>query len=546
MKSVAWAVFAVICVLYAVGAYFGWLTRSQHNGGSWGTGSLAPSIAFALTTLMFPLVGVLIATRRPGNSIAWLLLGIGLCWGLDAVASSTATYGLDMHHGSQQAARVAAAFDNVLWLPAIGLTGTFLILLFPDGHLLSPRWRWVAWLAAVTIVLGSASIVFDPGPMSDSSFPTAVNPLGIEPLAGVLAWSRAIVILLPVAILGSAASLVVRFRRSRGDDRLQMKWLAAAAGLVAVIFGGVEIMSISLEGPLNTVPQWLQVLQDVALLSFCVIPIAIGFAVLRYRLYEIDVIIRRTLVYTVLAAVLIGLYLAGVTVLSAGLQTITGQSGTLAVTISTLAVAAVFQPLRTPHPARRRSPPLPTEIQRRSNAPRSSAARCATRSNSTRSQRACSTSSTSPSNPAPPASGSDPRLHTPLLRVALGGGREVSAEYVHLPRPLESIPIICVPRAELDQRRVRTQIVLSATSHSVASGPIACRHRASRVLGVVSMRILRRSVAKRRPARCGRIEALGSRWQLDVGVLRGRFDRDLEVASVAFHDHLPHSLNLAV
>ena len=346
MKPAAWAIFVTICALYSVGGYFGWLTRSQHNGGSWGTGSLAPSVAFALTTFLFPLMGVLIATRRPGNSIAWLLLGIGLCWGLDAVASSTATYGLDTHHGSRQAALVAAAFDNVLWLPAIGLTGTFLILLFPDGHLLGPRWRWVAWLAAVTIALGSATIVFDPGAMSDSSFPTAVNPLGIEPLAGVLAWSRAIVILLPVAILGSAVSLVVRFRRSFGDDRLQMKWLASAAGLVAVIFGAVEIMSIALEGPLNTVPQWLQVLQDVALLSFCLIPISIGFAVLRYRLYEIDVIIRRTLIYTFLAAVLVGLYLGGITILSAALQTITGQSGTLAVTISTLAVAAVFQPLR--------------------------------------------------------------------------------------------------------------------------------------------------------------------------------------------------------
>ena len=113
-------------------------------------------------------------------------------------------------------------------------------------------------------------------------------------------------ILLPVAILGSAASLVVRFRRSRGADRLQMKWLATAAGLVAVIFGVAEILSVSIEGSLNTVPQWLQVLQDVALLSFGLIPISIGFAVFRYRLYEIDVIIRRTLVYTVLAAALIG------------------------------------------------------------------------------------------------------------------------------------------------------------------------------------------------------------------------------------------------
>ena len=394
MKPAAWAIFVTICALYLVGGYFGWLTRSQHNGGSWGTGSLAPSVAFALTTFLFPLVGVLIATRRPGNSIAWLLLGIGLCWGLDAVASSTATYGLDMHHGSRQAALVAAAFDNVLWLPAIGLTGTFLILLFPDGHLLSPRWRWVAWLAAVTIALGSATIVFDPGAMSDSSFPTAVNPLGIEPLAGVLAWSRAIVILLPVAILGSAVSLVVRFRRSFGDDRLQMKWLASAAGLVAVIFGAVEIMSISLEGPLNTVPQWLQVLQDVALLSFCLIPISIGFAVLRYRLYEIDVIIRRTLIYTFLAAVVSRALprrynhpqrsppddhrTVGDT---RGHHLNPGRGSRL--------------PAATrPDPTRRRSPLLPPEVQRRTDPRHDLRVASETRSNSTRSPPAYSTSST--------------------------------------------------------------------------------------------------------------------------------------------------------
>jgi hypothetical protein len=130
--------FAAICVLYLVGGYLGWLTRSQENSGSWGTGSLAPSVAFAVTTLIFPVVGFVIAIRRPGNAIAWLLLAIGIAWGLDAIAASYATYALEMHHGSHRAGLLAAAFDNVLWLPAIGLTGVFLVLLLPDGHLLSP------------------------------------------------------------------------------------------------------------------------------------------------------------------------------------------------------------------------------------------------------------------------------------------------------------------------------------------------------------------------------------------------------------------------
>ena len=205
-----------------------------------GTGSLASSVAFALTTLIFPIVGVVIAIRRPGNPIAWLLLAVGAVWGLDAVASSYATYALKMHEGSRDAGLVAAAFDNFLWLPAIGLTGAFLVMLFPNGHLLSARWRWVAWLAGVTIALGSVAIFLDPGPMTDSSFPSAVNPFGVAALDGALPWLRAVVILLPLSILASAVSLVLRYRRARGAERLQLKWLVAAAGVVAGVFGVVR------------------------------------------------------------------------------------------------------------------------------------------------------------------------------------------------------------------------------------------------------------------------------------------------------------------
>ena len=181
--------------------------------------------------------------------------------------------------------------------------------------------------------------------MTGSAFPAAVNPLGIEALGGVLSWLRAAVILLPMTILASAISLILRYRRARGDDRLQMKWLVTAAGVVAGIFGVVEIASVLLEGPSNSVPVWLQTLQDSALISFGLIPISIGVAVLRYRLYDIDVIIRRTLTYTCVAAVLGTLYLGGVAVLSAAFQTLVGESGGLAVTLSTLAAAAAFRPL---------------------------------------------------------------------------------------------------------------------------------------------------------------------------------------------------------
>ena len=337
--------FAFICAGYVVGAYFGWMTRSYQNSDSWGTGGLFPSISFMLTTFMFPVVGVLIATRRPGNAIAWILLAIGVVWGFDMAAGNYATFALEAHHGSQVVGRYAAAFDNFQWVPAIGLMGTFLLLLFPDGHLPGRRWRWVAWLAGFTIGVGSFVIFVAPGPMTDSSFPTAVNPIGITALAGVLDAARLVLILLPVAMVASAASLIVRFRRSQGAERQQLKWLVTAAGAVAGFYAIIEPLSVAVENSHNQVPQWTRLLQDVALFSFCLIPISIGFAVLRYRLYDIDVIIRRTLIYTSVVAMLAALYLVTVTVLSAALQTITGQSGALAVTASTLVAVVAFRPL---------------------------------------------------------------------------------------------------------------------------------------------------------------------------------------------------------
>jgi hypothetical protein len=343
MKPVAWSIFTVTCGLYAVGGYFGWETRSQDDTSSWGTGGVLPSVAFMVSTFMFPLVGVLIATWRPGNAIAWILLAIGTVWGIDMASGNFAAFSVE-HQRLTGLGAYAASIDDFQWVAAIGLMGTFLLLLFPDGHLPGPGWRWVAWLAAATIAIGSVVILFAPGLMTDSSTPTIVNPLGITALAGVLDVARLWLLMLPVAMVGSAASLVVRYRRSHGAERQQLKWLATAAGVVAGYYAIVLPLTLAVENH-NHVPGWARLLQDVALFSFCLIPISIGFAVFRYRLYDIDVIIRRTLIYTSVVAVLAALYLTTVTVLSAALQTVTGQSSALAVTASTLLAVVAFRPL---------------------------------------------------------------------------------------------------------------------------------------------------------------------------------------------------------
>lgn len=345
-RRLAWTVFALICVFYVAGLIVSLPAGDRSSDTDWGMNGAVAGLAFVLSTFLFAVVGVLVAARNPGNPVGWILLAIGATWGLDLVCSSYATYGLELHRGSHDLAVVTASIDSMLWVPAIGLTGVFLLLLFPDGHLLTPRWRWLAWSSAAGLTVASLGILCDPGLMSDSSFPNTVNPLGIDALGTVTQVLRSVVIMVPIAILGAALSLILRFRRSRGTERLQMKWLAAAAAAVAGIFAVAMVFAAILPSGADT-PEWLQLLQTVALISFGLIPVSIGFAVFQYRLYDIDLIIRRTLTYSCLAGILIGIYLAGVVGLSSVLRAATGESGALAVTLSTLLVVLVSRPIQS-------------------------------------------------------------------------------------------------------------------------------------------------------------------------------------------------------
>ncbi len=343
----AWGVFGVTSLLWVVAIVTVWLTRDLKNLESLGNSGadVLVTVATAVVLMMFPIAGVVIATRQPANTIGWILLAIGGGWGLLAGATGYADYGIRLHPGSLPAADVAAALTLAVWAPPVGLAGTFLLLLFPDGRLPGRRWRWVAWVGAAAMAACLVAGMFDPNELKNSLYSDTENPMGIGGLGTVVAVLDYAVLVLAVTMVASAASLVVRFRRAGPVEREQVKWLAAAAAVSASIYFLDLCISAVVSGP-GPEPVWRLLFDDAFVLSLGLIPAAIGIAVLRYRLYEIDVIIRKTLVYAGLVGCLAVLYLVGVFSIQAAVRSVSGQSGTLAVTVSTLLVAAAFQPLR--------------------------------------------------------------------------------------------------------------------------------------------------------------------------------------------------------
>lgn len=302
-------------------------------------------LTFSAVTFAFPLVGFLLARRQPANPIGWILLGVGLLWGLRAFwFDGYLRWTLLVEPGSLPWPEVVGSLAFPLWAPWIGLLGTFLILLFPDGRLPSPRWRPVAWASATSIALVYVLGVVRPGPVEQAPVHDLRNPFGIAALLPVTPAQDAVVLLLPLCILGCAAASIVRFRRARDVERLQLKWLAAAGGIVA---GGYAVLMgtgayEALTAQAGPPPAWLEVLLEVYFLSFVLIPLAIGVAVSRHGLYGIDRLVSRTLSYAVVSGTLLAVY---VTVVAA-VSRLTPRGSSLAVAASTLAVAGLFQPLR--------------------------------------------------------------------------------------------------------------------------------------------------------------------------------------------------------
>ncbi len=284
----------------------------------------------ALISPTFATLGALIVSRRPGNVIGWIFLVSGVGGGIQLFSGQYATVALLSETSRLPGGAVAGLLSTLAQASAV-FPILFLVLLFPTGRLLSPRWRPVAWISVTAIVVGMVSIAFTPGPLED--FAPVRNPFGVEAIAGILDFLAAIGGWTSFACFVAAIlSLILRFYRSRGEERLQLKWFvyATTLGFLAILLGG--------ETPIMGALVW-----SMALLS---LPVSAAVAILQYRLYDIDLLINRTLVYGALTAALVGVYLGGIVVLQGAFRALTGQGSQLAVVASTLAIAALFQPLR--------------------------------------------------------------------------------------------------------------------------------------------------------------------------------------------------------
>jgi hypothetical protein len=344
----AWSLCALSLLLSAASIVLYVATRSVQPPSNWGTGGDSAVLIVILPFVTFPLVGALIASKRPKNPVGWICLAVGIIWMIMPISSSYGVYGLVVRPGSVPFPAAIGSLGEWMWAPAVGLFGIYLILLFPDGRLPSRRWRPLAWLSGAVIVLVSAGFVLSPGPMDGLG--GVRNPFGLETFPWLADATLGVMVLLPLCILASAVSLVLRFLRSRGEEREQIKWLAFAASILGLGFSSYIIPSVFVvEDPTGGAgPLWVNLLEDAVTLSFAGVPVAVGIAILRYRLYEIDTLINRTLVYGSLTVMLALVYLGGVAMTQAIFRVVTGQEHQpqLAVVVSTLVIAAMFNPLR--------------------------------------------------------------------------------------------------------------------------------------------------------------------------------------------------------
>lgn len=306
----------------------------------WGGGGVSWVLIPGVPALCFCGMGLVLRLRVPGNRIGWLFVfsGFALAVGLlfDGYGYAAARVGFA---GQLTAAVVANQLELVAFylLPA-------LILLFPDGRLPSRRWRPLArlWTAGVGMV--ALGTLFQPGGMVSLANHSLENPLAVSGGLGAFvhaAVGKGSLLFVIGGVVVATGSQVRRYRRSSGDLRQQLKWFGSAAAMFALVLLGVGLIK-HFEGGTAA---W-QVLTVAVPAALTGVIVATGIAILRYRLYGIDVIIRRTIVYTALVGVLGVVYLGGIYLIERALQAVTGRSGALAVTVSTLAVAAGFQPLR--------------------------------------------------------------------------------------------------------------------------------------------------------------------------------------------------------
>lgn len=337
-RRLAWSIWGAALVFVAVGLLLLLPNRATLASTSFVLipGAFLPGPAYAT-------LGALIAARHPRNPIGWILAVLGLDNAITFFGSEYAILGLHTAPGSLPAATFVAWFQTWLPYPALWAGLPLFFLLFPNGHLLSSRWKVVAWLAVAVASLQTVVAILTPGPIIGSNqgeghtFRLATNPTGVTELGGLLQTSEAALRLaLPVIALVSFSALVLRFIRSRGEERQQLKWLAYA--------GGILVVSVTpLFGPAGW---WANVSWVIFIVALTIgVPGAAAVAILKYRLYDIDPIINKSVVFAALAAFITAVYV-GIVVGIGNLLGAAGQPNLTLSIVATAVVAVAFQPVR--------------------------------------------------------------------------------------------------------------------------------------------------------------------------------------------------------
>jgi len=320
-SRIAWTLFG-LSVLVAAAAFALWVvTRSLEVSGVLDGADSGAIVAF----LAYTAVGSLIVSRRFGNRVGWIFLGMGLTFELGLLAQEYAVYALRWNPGSVPGGRWAGLIADFLPIAAFG-AGTFLLLVYPTGRLLSRRWRAVGWLAAASTLVVLLEAALEPGTLS--SVQGAPKPVEVDSVIltnGGWAWPGVL-----LAGLLAIVSVILRYRRGDAVERQQLRWFVAAVPVFVTSIFWVPDSNL---------------LASLVALGFAALPIAAGIAIFRYHLYDLDLVVRRTLVYAVLTGGLAGLYFAIVLGLQAAFSGFT-RGNDLAIAGSTLAVAALFRPAR--------------------------------------------------------------------------------------------------------------------------------------------------------------------------------------------------------
>jgi hypothetical protein len=294
----------------------------------------------------YSVIGAIIASRLPSHPIGWICCAVGFTGAVEHLSGEYAVYALLAHPEALMGGKAMLWLQGWFWILMFGLI-VFLLLLFPNGRLPSSRWRWFAWFSVALTLLAAILAIISPDVgldilrSSGSGHISFANPLGVEGLPNIFRLVQTLVLALgPVA----AASVVVGRRKARGIERQQIKWLLYAG---TIFFVG-NILKNTVFSPLGGVSWGLWFGYLLVAVGGLGGPIAIGVAILRYRLYEIDTLINRTLVYGALTASLVLVYFGGVAASEAIFRALTGQEEQpqLAIVISTLVIAALFNPLR--------------------------------------------------------------------------------------------------------------------------------------------------------------------------------------------------------